>query len=162
MAVDIAFWILAAVAVVSAVAVVVLNDVFRAAIFLILCFFTTAGLFVTLNADFLAAMQVLIYIGAVAILVIFAILFTRDVQHGNPSNKLKVPVLIAAVALLGVMISSAVTFGWPEPAYMANLTDTAEIGRELFSENGFVVPVQIAGIMLLAAAIGAMVLMREK
>lgn len=162
MAVDIAFWILAAVAVVSAVAVVMLNDVFRAAIFLILCFFTTAGLFVTLNADFLAAMQVLIYIGAVAILVIFAILFTRDVQHGNPSNKLKVPVLIAAVALLGVMISSAVTFGWPDSTYMAELTDTAEIGRQLFSENGFVVPVQIAGIMLLAAAIGAMVLMREK
>ncbi len=162
MAVDIAFWILAAIAVVSAVAVVTLRDVFRAAIFLILCFFTTAGIFVTLNADFLAAMQVLVYIGAVAILLIFAILFTRDVQQGNPSNKLKVPAAIVGVVLLGVMVSSAVTFGWPESVYLPELADTADIGQRLFSENGYVVPVQIAGLMLLAAAIGAIVLMREK
>ncbi len=60
MALDIAFWILAMVGVAAALAVVLLRDVFRAALCLILCFLTVAGIYVTLSADFLAAVQVLI------------------------------------------------------------------------------------------------------
>jgi NADH:ubiquinone oxidoreductase subunit 6 (subunit J) len=162
MAVDAAFWILAIVSVVAALAVVLLRDVFRAALFLVICFFTVAGIYVTLNADFLAAVQVLLYIGAIAILLIFAVMFTRETQRGNPSGRLKVPAAIAGVVLLGVMISAMVTFGWPDAAEMSEMTDTAGIGRLLFSENGFVLPLEIAGAMLLAAAVGAMVIMREK
>lgn len=162
MAVSAAFWILAAISVGSALAVVVLKDVFRAAIFLILAFFTVAGIYVTLNADFLAAVQILVYVGAISILLVFAILFTRDVQRGNPTSKLKIPAFVVALVLLAVMISSAVTFGWPDATAMSTMTDTGDIGQTLFAQNGYVLPIEIAGLMLLAAAIGAMVIMREK
>ncbi|RLC93569.1 MAG: NADH-quinone oxidoreductase subunit L [Chloroflexi bacterium] len=162
MAVDVAFWILAVLSVVAALAVIMLRDVFRAALFLILCFFTVAGIYVTLNAGFLAAVQVLIYIGAIAILLIFAIMFTRDAQAGNPSGRLRLPAGVAAVVLLGVMISSAVTYGWLEGGEMSEMTSTGGLGQLLFSENGFVLPLEIAGVMLLAAALGAIAIMREK
>jgi len=83
MVVEIAFWILALIMVGAALAVVLLRDVFRAALLLILCFFTIAGIYITLNADFLAAVQVLIYAGAIGILLIFAIMLTRNVKGGQ-------------------------------------------------------------------------------
>ena len=73
---DIAFWILAVVAVMAALAVVLLGNVFRAALSLVLCFLVVAGIYITLSADFLAAVQVLIYVGAIAVLIILAIVLT--------------------------------------------------------------------------------------
>ena len=69
----IAFLIFSAGIVVSALAVVVLKNVFRASLMLVLCFFLVAGLFASLSADFLAAIQVLIYVGAISVLIILAI-----------------------------------------------------------------------------------------
>ena len=66
------FYILAAIILTSALMVVSLRNIFHSALMLILCFFAVAGLYVTLDADFLAAVQVLIYVGAVTILMIFA------------------------------------------------------------------------------------------
>ena len=162
MAVEIAFWALAVVSVGGALAVVLLRDVFRAALFLVLCFFAVAGIYITLSADFLAAVQVLVYIGAVAVLLIFAIMFTRETQRGNPSGRLRVPAAIIALVLLGAMISSIVSFGWPAAEEMRGMTPITEIGHQLFSEYGFVLPLMIAGMMILAAVIGAIVIMREK
>ena len=87
MTLDVAFWVLAVICVGAALAVVFVRDVFRAALFLILCFFTVAGIYITLNADFLAAVQVLIYVGAVSVLLIFAIMLTRDAKQGSPSGR---------------------------------------------------------------------------
>ena len=70
--IDIAFWVLAIVGIAAALAVVLLRDVFRAALSLILCFLTVAGIYVTLSADFLAAVQVLIYVGGISVLIILA------------------------------------------------------------------------------------------
>ena len=169
---EVAFWILAVVSVGAALAVVLLKDVFRAALFLVLCFFTVAGIYVTLNADFLAAVQVLVYVGAVGILLIFAIMFTRETQHGSLFNRLKLPALLFAVVLLGVMIYTMTATDWTslgaaaEPA-LEGLQEggtglTASIGEELFSEDGFLLPLEIAGVMLLAAVLGGIVIMREK
>ncbi|PIU55205.1 MAG: NADH-quinone oxidoreductase subunit L, partial [Chloroflexi bacterium CG07_land_8_20_14_0_80_51_10] len=79
MGVDIAFWIMAALAVGAAISVIASRDLFRAALLLVLCFFAVAGIYATLSADFLAIAQVLIYVGAVAVLVIFAVMLTRQV-----------------------------------------------------------------------------------
>lgn len=172
MALDVAFWILAVVGVGSALAVVFLQDVFRVALFLILCFFTVAGIYVTLNADFLAAVQVLVYVGAVGILLIFAIMFTRETQHGSLFNRLKIPALLFTLVLLGVMIYTMTATDWAEAlpnvanVSVADLTAgeglTAAIGRTLFSNDGFILPLEIAGMMLLAAVLGGIVIMREK
>ena len=89
----IAFWIFAAAIVGAALGVVLLKNVFRAAILLITCFLGVAGIFILLSADFLAAMQILIYVGAIAILVILAIMLTRELSIGSPSNKFKFPFL---------------------------------------------------------------------
>ena len=173
MALDVAFWILAVVSVASALAVVFLKDVFRVALFLVLCFFTVAGIYVTLNADFLAAVQVLVYVGAVGILLIFAILFTRDAQHGSLFNRLKYPALLFAVVLLGTMIYSmtatdwSVTLGANANVPIADLQPggtglTGSLGAALFNEDGFLLPVEIAGLMLLAAVLGGIVIMRDR
>ncbi|MDP6824754.1 MAG: NADH-quinone oxidoreductase subunit J, partial [Dehalococcoidales bacterium] len=91
MAVDIVFWTLSVVGIASAMAVVFLRDVFRAALSLILCFLVVAGIYVTLNADFLAAVQVLIYVGAISILIILAIMLTKEVQRGSLFGKFNMP-----------------------------------------------------------------------
>ena len=94
--VDIVFWVIAISTIVGALAVVLLRDVFRASLFLIVTFLGVAGMFVLLRAEFLAAIQVVIYVGAISVLIIFAILMTRDVEEGSPENKLKIPAAILA------------------------------------------------------------------
>src|SRR5687767_4606824 len=102
----IAFWVLAILAVASGLMVVCLRDLFRAALFLATLFLSVAGLYILLQADFLPAAQVLIYVGAVSVLLIFAIFLTHDVQQGNQSNSLRLPALgiavLVFVALTGV------------------------------------------------------------
>jgi len=88
---DIVFWVLAIVAVLAALAVLILRDVFRAAMALILLFLTIAAIYVTLSADFLAVVQILIYVGAISILIIVGIMLTQNVKQGNPSGRLVIP-----------------------------------------------------------------------
>ena len=109
---DIAFYSMAAVMVGSALGVVLMRDIFRAALFLVLSFLVVAGLFVLLNAEFLAVVQVLIYVGAISILLIFAIMLTRNVQEGNPSNGFDHPARILSAMVLAALVFVAVTTDW--------------------------------------------------
>lgn len=112
MGLDIAFWILAIIGVGAALTVVLLRNVFRTALALILCLLTVAGIYIILSADFLAAVQILIYVGGISILIILAIMLTREVQQGSLSNKLRIPAFIVAVIFLGVMIFTLVNTPW--------------------------------------------------
>ena len=158
----IAFWILAVVAIVAALSVVLLQNVFRAALCLILCFLAVAGIFVTLSADFLAAVQVLVYVGAIAVLIIQAIMLTREVQRGSPSNKLRIPAFIVAILFLGAVSFAMINTQWPVSSIPPLEPTTAALAGKLFGEGGFVLAVEIAAILLLAAILGAVVLVREK
>ncbi len=161
--ITVAFWVLAVVSVAAALAVVFLRNLFRAALFLVLCFFTIAGVYVILSADFLAVAQVLIYVGAIAVLIIFAIMLTRDTQHGNPSGRLQLPALLMGLLFLLVMVFVVVNTNWQIVAGIPNEPTTSAIAQALFSmEEGFVLPFEIAAALLLAAIIGAIVLVREK
>ncbi len=162
MGLEIAFWILSVVVVTAALAVVRLRNIFRAALCLILCFLATAGIFVILSADFLAAVQVLINVGAIAILIILAIMLTREVERGSLSNKLQLPVLASAVLFLGVSIFAVIKTPWQVVSLPPAEPTTAELANKLFGEGGFILPVEIAAFLLLATIIGAIVLMREK
>ena len=108
----VAFWILAIVAIAAALGVVLIKNVFRAALSLVLCFVMVAGLYVTLSADFLAAVQILVYVGAISVLIILAIMMTREVQQGSPSNKLQVPAFLLAIVFLGVVVFAVVKTPW--------------------------------------------------
>jgi len=162
MGLEIAFWILAIVAIASALAVVTLRNIFRAALCLILCFLAVAGIFVTLSADFLAAVQVLIYVGAIAVLIILAIMLTREVQRGSLSNKLKVPVLIGALLFLGVAGFAMLNTPWHIASVPPQEPTTAALAVKLFGEDGFILAVEISAVLLLAAIIGAITIVREK
>ncbi len=162
MGVAIAFWILAVVGVVAALGVVLLRDVFRAALLLIICFLTVAGIYITLSADFLAAVQVLIYVGGISVLIILAIMLTREVQRGSPANRLRIPAFIVAILFLGVVGFAIGNTSW-QLADIAPLEPTTPaLAVMLFGAHGFILAVEIAAVLLLAAILGAIVLVREK
>ena len=162
MGLAIAFWILAIVGVAAALAVVLLRNIFRAALALILCFLTIAGLYVTLSADFLAAVQVLIYVGAISILIILGIMLTREVQRGSLANKLRIPAFIVAVLFLGVLGYAVTNTTWQISGEAPVEPTTVALAAKLFGEGGFILTVEITGVLLLAAILGAIVLVREK
>lgn len=162
MGLDIAFWILAIVGVATALTVVVLRDVFRAALALILCFLMVAGIYVTLSADFLAAVQILVYIGGISVLIILAIMLTREVQRGSPSNKLVIPAFLVAAILFGVVTFAVVSTQWPISTALPLTPTTPALAEMLMGKGGFILIVEIAAALLLAAILGAIVLVRER
>jgi len=162
MGLDIAFWILAVVSVAAALAVVLMRDVFRAALFLVLCFFTVAGIYITLSADFLAGAQVLIYVGAIGVLIIFAIMLTRESRKGSPSGRLRLPALLIGLLFLVTMVFVVANTDWHVVEEVTTEPTTKAIAQSMFSEDGFVLAFEIAAALLLAAIIGAIVLVREK
>jgi NADH-quinone oxidoreductase subunit J len=162
MGLNIAFWILAVIGVIAALAVVWLRDVFRAALSLVLCFLAVAGIYITLSADFLAAVQVLIYVGAISVLIILAIMLTREVQRGSPSNRLKIPAIIVAVLFLGGVVFALLNTPWPVSSVLPLEPTTSALAGLLFGKGGFILPVEIAPVLLLAAIVGAIALVREK
>ena len=167
---EVAFWIIAIILVGSAIAVVLLRDVFRAALLLVMCFFAVGALYITLNADFLAAVQVLVYVGAIGILLMFAILLTRDLRQGSPFNRINGPALILALLILATIIGVVVATDWNSVSDTSTAVQvavdestTSAIAESLFDrDNGFVLPFEIASVLLLAALIGAVVLVRRK
>ncbi len=162
MGLEIAFWILAVVSILAASGVVLLRNVFRAALLLVLCFLTVAGIYITLSADFLAAVQVLIYVGAISVLIILAIMLTREVQRGSLSNKLRVPAFVVAILFFVVVSFAVLNTPWQISGIPPREPTTAALAVSLFGEGGFILAVLIAAVLLLAAILGAMVLVRER
>ena len=162
MGLDVAFWIMAVVVITAALGVVFLRNVFRAALALILCFIAVAGLYITLSADFLAAVQILVYVGAISVLIILAVMMTRDVWKGNPANRLRLPALVVAAALVGILIYAVTASPWRISNQPPLTPTTVPLASKLFSQQGFILPVEIAATLLLAAIVGAIVIAREK
>lgn len=157
-----AFWIMAVVAVAVALAVVFISNIFRAALMLILCFLAVAGLYITLSADFLAAVQVLVYVGAIAVLIMLAIMMTRNFQKGDPANKIELPAAIVAAVILGLLVWAVTAAPWKISTQAPLSPTTMPLATKLFSNNGYILPVEIGAVLLLAAIIGAIVITREK
>ncbi|MBI4302078.1 MAG: NADH-quinone oxidoreductase subunit J [Chloroflexi bacterium] len=158
----IAFWVLAITSVGSALAVVWVRDIFRAALFLVLCFASVAGLYITLNADFLAAVQILIYAGAISILLIFAIMLTRDTRSAGRSTYLRNPAFLIALLLFITLLFAVLNTDWQAVAQVGTEPSTTAIAQLLFDKTkGFVLPFEIASVLLLVAMIGAIALVKE-
>ncbi|MGD0779472.1 MAG: NADH-quinone oxidoreductase subunit J [Dehalococcoidales bacterium] len=157
----VAFWIMAVVIVGTALAVVFLRNVFRAALTLILCFIAVAGIYITLSADFLAAVQILVYVGAISVLIILAIMMTRGIQKGDPANKLQIPAAIVAAVLLGILVYAVTSTPWGISSQPPLTPTTEPLAAKLFSENGYILPVLTGATLLLAAILGAIVITRE-
>ena len=181
------FWLLAVATIVGALGVVLLRDVFRAALLLVLVFIGVAGSFVLMNAEFLAVVQVLIYGGAVAILIIFAIMLTREVQQGNLPNRLQIGAVALPALLLAALVFAALDTDWnllndspPDVVEQAEMVQTNTVAglpdeaREAVGPsaersgigelliNDFALPFEVAAALLLAAIVGALALVRER
>jgi len=158
----ITFWILATVIVGAALMVVFSKNIFRSALFLMLCFFSIAGIYIILSADFLAAAQVLIYVGAIGVLIIFGVMLTRDIQHGGETTRWRAPAFLIVGLLLAIIIVVVFNTAWPMNSGSPAEATTERLATGLFSlDNGFVLPFEIASLLLLAALIGAVSLVRD-
>lgn len=157
---ELAFFIFAAGIIGTALAVVLFRNIFRASLMLILCFFLIAGLFVTLYADFLAAIQVLIYVGAISVLIILAIMLTREIQTGNLSNRLNLPALLTGAGVSLTLIVTTMGTDWNVSPAQPMEDTTSRLAELLFSADNFMLAVAMAAILLLATIIGAIILVR--
>jgi NADH-quinone oxidoreductase subunit J len=158
----IAFYIFSVVIIGAALGVVLLKNVFRAAILLITCFLGVAGIFFLLSADFLAAMQILIYVGAISILIILAIMLTKELSIGSPSNKFKIPAFIIAALFCSGVIWAVFNTNWQTSSAAPAAVTTAGLADKLFGNNGFLLPVEIIPTVLLATILGAIVLVKDR
>lgn len=156
------FYLMAIIAVVSALGVIFLRDVFRSALCLILLFMTVAGIYVMLHADFLAVVQILVYVGAISILIIVAIMLTRDARQGQPMSKIKWIAGPVALALIAVIAWGVLNTPF-EVATTAPQEETVKpLGNLLFGNPGYLVTTEIAAVLLLSAILGAIAVIREK
>lgn len=156
----VAFWALAVVTVGAAVMVAAVRNLLHAVLFLILSFVGVAGLYVTLSADFVAVAQVLIYAGAIAVLILFAILLTPRAGRDNAETFLRLPALGLAALVASTVAAVVVATDWEEGAQGPFPQTAQAIGEALLSK--YVLPFEIASVLLLTAMLGAIVLVREE
>jgi NADH:ubiquinone oxidoreductase subunit 6 (subunit J) len=157
-----AFWGLGVLAVGAALGIMLARSLLHAVLWLILAFIALAGLFVTLSADFVAVAQVLVYAGAVGVLVIFAIMLTPNSATGNAETRFFGAGLLAASVLSGVMVYVAAETDWHTIASdrFAPGSTATQIGEALV--NRYVLPFEVASVLLIAAMVGALVLVRNE
>ena len=158
---QVAFFVMAAIALVGAFLAVSLRNLVRAALGLILSFMGVAGLYFILEAEFIGVIQILIYVGAISILILFAIMLTRGLMTSTASAENSQWVGAAFIALLMFAILFFVAFGtnWPS-APAASISDLMpKLGTELVTT--YLLPFEAVSLLLLAALVGAIVIARE-
>ncbi len=157
---EIIFIFIAILTLFSAIKVVTTPKMIHAALWLIATLFGVAVNFVLLNATFLAVVQVVVYVGAIAILMIFAIMLTRKVMEddGPQVNSnwgwAAVLGLVLFVGLTVLLLNSGAE-GMTLPVMAVDFDPIAALGEQLVSPNAFVLPFEVASVLLLAALIGA-------
>jgi NADH:ubiquinone oxidoreductase subunit 6 (subunit J) len=139
--------------------IIVVRNLLHAILFLIVSFIGVAGIYITLSADFVAVAQVLIYAGAIAVLMIFAVMLTPRSARDNGENYLRLPAALLAGMVVAGLSFVVIETDWREAARGPFDSTATEIGEALVSP--FVLPFEIASLLLVVAMIGAIVLVRE-
>ncbi len=154
-----AFWSLALMTLGGASMILISRNLIHAVIWLVMSMLGIAGLYLTLSADFIAVVQVLIYVGAISVLMLFAIMLTPRAERDNSQTKVSAP---AGVVVLLVMIATmwvAVDTDWG-PVREGALPEQARlIGESLI--NHYILPFEIGAVLLTAALVGAIALARQ-
>ena len=158
------FLITGAVILISAFMVVVAHNLVHAALWLIVSLFGVAVLFVLLEAGFLAAVQVILYIGAIAILIIFAIMLTRRVMQdsGPQTNRQWWLGALIAAALFGVLVWAFLQVSYPLANVPVPDNSLVALGRSFVDPNLYALPFEVASVLLLVALVGSIVIAGEK
>ena len=158
---DALFAALATLMLVSGLAVVTMRDIIRCGLAMIVCFLALAGIYVVAGAPLVAAAQVIVYIGAISVLILFAIMLTqsKDAPARLVFQTQAVPAAVAAVVLavlIGLGVSST---DWGEASRRVRLATDALAGV-LFDQ--YVLPFEVVGVLLLAAVIGGVFIAKRE
>lgn len=151
------FWILAVVILGAALAMVFSRNLVHSALYMITTFVGVAGIYLMLNADFLAAVQILVYVGAISVLLVFGVMLTRrgDISMSNLFNHYKIIAGVISLALFFVLGKLILASSW-NISSLVGPTDTVGQIAELMMAD-FVIPFEIAAVLLLVAMIGAII-----
>ncbi|MCH7999639.1 MAG: NADH-quinone oxidoreductase subunit J [Chloroflexi bacterium] len=156
----VAFWLLAALTLGSALAVVLIRDLIRAVVLLITSFLGVAGLYITLSADFVAVVQVLIYVGAISVLMLFAIMLTPRAGRNNAETFFRIPgILLAGLMAFTISLVSLDT-DWAVVERGGFEETASAIGEALLDK--YVLPFELAAVLLLVAMLGAILLVHPE
>jgi len=162
MAEPLAFWLLSAVLVGSALAVVLSKNLFHSVLWLALALTGTAGVFLLLEAEFLAAVQLLLYAGGVVTIVVFAIVVTERLvgERLSHTNRSITAGAVISLALVGLIVNAIAQ----RPLAMTRQPMTGELTRTLGEGilTRFVLPFELLGLLMLAAMLGAVYFARPE
>ncbi len=154
---EIVFDVVAAVAILGGLGTVLSKNVVRAALALIMSMMGVAAMYILLTSEFLALVQVLIYGGAVATILLFALMFTRGREMPYVSDGAQKPVaFLMLLVLLGVLITAVTQTDWPRDVGQVTTVSVQVLGDALFRR--WSAPFEIASVVLLVALIGAIVI----
>jgi NADH-quinone oxidoreductase subunit J len=157
------FAVLAVLAVGSAAGMLLRKNPIHGALFLVINLASVAALFLTMRAEFLAAVQIIIYAGAIAVLFVFAIMVLipgKEETGPDPLRRqrwLAVPVAGVFLILVALVLGSAVLAGAPKPPVPGG---TVAVGRLLFTD--YLLPFEVTSVLLLAAIVGVMALTKRR
>ena len=156
------FYLVATVTVVFAAVVAFSRNIVHSAFSLVGTFGGVAGIYVLLGADFVAAVQVLIYVGGILVLILFAVMLTHRIAEVQVTNRSvgKLPALLTAGILLFILVQTIQETRWVKAQETGYLPTTAQIG-DLFLQN-YLLPFELASVVLLVALIGAVILSRKE
>ncbi len=158
---DVAFVLFAEIMLVSGLLVVTMRDIIKCGLAMIVCFGALAGIYVVVGAPLVAGAQVLVYIGAISVLILFAIMLTQD--KVAPTRLVfqtqALPAAIAALVLAVVIGLTVTATDWGAVAIRIE-SATKDVASALF--NSYVLPLEVVSVLLLAAVIGGIFLARHE
>jgi len=159
---QIVFLFFAAIILSGALIVVTARNLIHAALCMALCFFGVAGLFALLDAPFLVVVSIVIGAGGISLLIIFAIMLTRGAGMGDAPLTNRWPMALAiCLVIFGLLSAMLLSVPWPDTAPLATQDSVAALGNALLDPNQYLIPFEIASVLLLAALIGAVYVSRD-
>ncbi len=159
---DIIFYLFASITLVSAFLVVTVRNIVHSAFYLLFTFFGVAGIYVLLGADFVAVVQLLVYVGGILILLLFGVMLTNKITSVQiKSGSIQViPAAVGVGLFAGILTSSLVSTNWKSYDTQIPTTTAYALGNLLISQ--YAVVFELLGILLLIALIGAATMARKQ
>jgi len=156
------FYLICLVTVVSAGMVALSRNIIYSAFSLMGTFLGVAGLYVFLGADFVAAVQILIYVGGILVLILFAVMLTHRITDVEITNRAagRVPALLVIGVFIILLIQTIRETPWVKAKELVHVATTAKIGDSFLYD--YLLPFELASLVLLGALIGALVLSRKE